>query len=70
MFYLLLLCYLRKLRFSILDRMDVCLCVQGLGVVWPTSLGRLEVNVCKVLKHQQFDRYTAFGLQVGFTPTI
>ncbi|EIE18252.1 hypothetical protein COCSUDRAFT_60448 [Coccomyxa subellipsoidea C-169] len=35
----------------------------GLGIVWPTSIGRLEVNVCKVLKHQQPDRYTNFGLQ-------
>ncbi|CAL8469714.1 g9256 [Coccomyxa elongata] len=42
----------------------------GVGLVWPTSLGRLEVNLCKVLKHQMTDRFTAVGLQVGFTPTI
>lgn len=60
----------RQIDVSNRCRIDFLILLQGLGVVWPTSLGRLEVNVCKVLKHQQFDKFNPFGLQVGFTPPI
>jgi hypothetical protein len=41
--------------------------VQGFGLVWPTQVGRLEVNVVKVLRHQPFDSFNqGIGFQVGF----
>ena len=41
--------------------------LQGCGIVWPTTIGKLELNICKVLKAESFDRLTSqgFGLQVG-----
>ncbi len=45
-------------------------CLQGMGLVWPTSIGRLEVNLVKVLKHQACDKFNPYGLQVGFTASI
>ena len=46
--------------------------LQGCGIVWPTTIGKLELNICKVLKAESFDRLTSqgFGLQVGFCPAI
>lgn len=46
------------------------LSVQGVGLVWPTTIGRLEVNLVKVLKHEPLDKFNPFGLQVGFTASI
>ncbi len=40
---------------------------QGAGLVWPTQVGRLEVNLCRVLQHQPNDRVKR-GLQLGFAP--
>ena len=49
-----------------------CVPLQGCGIVWPTTIGKLELNICKVLKAESFDRLTSqgFGLQVGFCPAI
>jgi outer membrane protein insertion porin family len=42
----------------------------GAGLVWPTRIGMLEVNVCKVLSHQVNDRpMSGPGFQFGFTPS-
>ena len=41
--------------------------LQGAGIVWPTRLGRLELNVCQLLTQQQHDRVKR-GLQFGFVP--
>ena len=43
---------------------------QGLGVVWPTRVGKLEVNMCRVLRFQPQDRFNTYGLQVGFSPSM
>ena len=49
-----------------------CLAVQGCGFVWPTTIGKLELNICKVLKADRHDKLLSngFGLQVGFSPAI
>lgn len=39
----------------------------GAGVVLPTNIGRLELNVCQILAKQQNDSARR-GLQFGFTP--
>ncbi|PSC74144.1 sorting and assembly machinery component 50-like protein B-like [Micractinium conductrix] len=39
----------------------------GAGIVWPTTIGRLELNVCQVLAKQPFDQPRT-GLQFGFVP--
>ena len=46
--------------------------MQGAGIVWPTTIGKLELNLCKVLKADRHDKLltTGFGLQVGFSPAI
>ena len=49
-----------------------CKCVlfmraQGVGLVWPTNIGLLEVNWCRVLAHQPTDN-VRHGLEVGFSP--
>lgn len=42
----------------------------GAGLVWPTRIGMLEVNVCKVLSHQVNDRpMSGPGFQFGFSPS-
>ena len=41
--------------------------VQGIGLVWPTNIGLLEVNWCRVLAHQPTDT-VRHGLEVGFSP--
>jgi outer membrane protein insertion porin family len=42
----------------------------GAGLIWPTRIGMLEVNVCKVLSHQVNDRpMSGPGFQFGFTPS-
>ena len=43
------------------------LCAQGAGIVWPTTLGNLEVNWCRVLTSEPTDR-AKHGLQIGFAP--
>ena len=40
---------------------------QGAGLVWPTRIGRLELNVCQVLTGQEHDKVKR-GIQFGFTP--
>ena len=43
------------------------LLLQGLGVVWPTNIGVLELNWCKILSAQEHDRQRTglhFGLAV------
>ena len=42
---------------------------QGVGLVWPTTLGRLEVNWCRVLAQQPTD-IARQGIEVGFTPVF
>ncbi|KAI3432894.1 hypothetical protein D9Q98_010476 [Chlorella vulgaris] len=37
----------------------------GAGIVWPTQIGKLELNVCQVLARQPFDR-ARVGLEFGF----
>ncbi|KAL4421736.1 hypothetical protein ABPG77_002352 [Micractinium sp. CCAP 211/92] len=39
----------------------------GAGIVWPTKIGKLELNLCKVLARQPFD-LPRTGLQFGFVP--
>ncbi len=41
--------------------------LQGAGIVWPTKIGKLELNLCKVLARQPFD-LPRTGLQFGFVP--
>ena len=38
--------------------------MQGLGIVWPTNIGVLEFNWCKILSAQQHDRQRT-GLHFG-----
>ena len=42
-------------------------CLQGAGIVWPTRIGKLELNACQVLTKQPFDK-ARVGLQFGFVP--
>lgn len=44
-------------------------CLQGAGIVWATSIGRLELNVCQVLRRGEFDRVKR-GLQFGFSAPL
>lgn len=39
----------------------------GAGIVWPTKIGKLELNLCQVLARQPFDQ-PRVGLQFGFMP--
>ena len=39
-------------------------------MVWPTRVGKLEVNMCRVLRFQPQDRFNTYGLQVGFSPSM
>ncbi|KAL4452572.1 hypothetical protein ABPG75_008234 [Micractinium tetrahymenae] len=39
----------------------------GAGIVWPTRIGKLELNLCQVLARQPFDQ-PRVGLQFGFVP--
>ncbi|KDD76955.1 hypothetical protein H632_c56p0, partial [Helicosporidium sp. ATCC 50920] len=39
----------------------------GAGIVWPTRVGRLELNACRVLVRHEHDR-AKNGLQFGFAP--
>jgi len=51
----------------------VCVALQGCGIVWPTTVGKLELNLCKVLKADRLDKILhngKIGLQVGFSPAI
>ena len=41
--------------------------LQGAGIVWPTRIGKLELNACQVLTKQPFDK-ALVGLQFGFVP--
>lgn len=41
--------------------------MQGVGLLWPTGFGDLEVNFCRILKSQPTDRIKR-GVQVGFAP--
>ena len=52
--------------------MRISVAVQGAGIVWPTTIGKLELNLCKVLKADRHDKLLSngFGLQVGFSPAI
>ena len=45
----------------------LCWHAQGVGLVWPTTIGRLEVNWCRVLAHQPTD-VVRHGIEVGFSP--
>lgn len=40
---------------------------QGVGLVWNTTLGRLEVNLCRVLARRPTD-VARQGVEVGFAP--
>lgn len=44
--------------------------VQGVGVEWVTTMGRIDISLARVLKRGQHDRVStgAFGLQFGFLP--
>lgn len=39
----------------------------GVGIVWPTNLGVLELNVCRAIKSTEHD-HVKTGLQFGITP--
>jgi hypothetical protein len=41
--------------------------LQGAGIVWPTRIGKLELNACQVLTKQPYDK-ARVGLQFGFVP--
>lgn len=43
--------------------------LQGVGVIWPTAIGRLEINMAQVLRRQATDQIRG-GIQFGFTTTI
>ena len=45
--------------------------MQGLGLVWPTSIGKLELNVGRVLRAQPQDALVTapYGIQFGFAST-
>jgi hypothetical protein len=43
--------------------------LQGVGVIWPTAIGRLEINLAQVLRRHATDQIRS-GLQFGFTTTI
>jgi hypothetical protein len=49
----------------------VCAHAQGVGLVWPTSIGKLELNVGRVLRSQPHDALvgTPWGVQFGFAST-
>jgi hypothetical protein len=40
--------------------------------VWPTTIGKVELNLCKVLKVQGYDKLikSGFGVQFGLSPSI
>lgn len=44
-------------------------CSMGVGVIWPTAIGRLEINMAQVLRRQATDQIRG-GIQFGFTTTI
>lgn len=44
-------------------------CSAGVGLVWPTVFGRLEVNYCYILRSNSDDRCSKRGWQVGFSST-
>ncbi|KAK2079523.1 hypothetical protein QBZ16_001917 [Prototheca wickerhamii] len=39
----------------------------GVGLVWPTRLGKMELNFCRVLRAQEHD-HVKTGVQFGFFP--
>lgn len=41
--------------------------MQGVGLVWPTRLGKMELNFCRVLRAQEHD-HVKTGVQFGFFP--
>ncbi len=45
----------------------VCIAAQGAGIIWPTRIGKMELNVSQVLSRQPLDQ-TRIGLQFGFVP--
>lgn len=40
--------------------------------MWPTTIGKVELNLCKVLKMEGSDKLikSGFGVQFGFSPSI
>ena len=45
------------------------LALQGAGIVWPTGIGKLELNVCRVMRAGPQDR-VKHGIQFGITPPM
>lgn len=54
-------------RLVALAKLSLAHFLQGAGIVWPTRIGKLELNVCQVLAKQPFDR-SRVGLNFGFVP--
>lgn len=40
---------------------------QGAGIVWPTRVGKLELNLTRVVRAREHDRVKT-GVQFGFSP--
>ena len=47
----------------------LCFLVQGAGIIWPMTIGRLEVNFAHVLRKQASDQIRN-GIQFGFTTSF
>ncbi|CAI5482151.1 unnamed protein product [Closterium sp. Yama58-4] len=45
-------------------------CTAGVGLVWPTLIGRLEANYCFILRKHPHDVAVKHGLQVGFNAAL
>lgn len=43
--------------------------LQGAGIIWPTGIGKLELNVCRVLRSGP-NSQVKHGIQFGITPTM
>ena len=43
--------------------------LQGVGIIWPTAIGRLEINLAQILRRHATDQIRG-GIQFGFTTTI
>ena len=59
----------RQFRQVVGDFLGNFRCSVGVGLVWPLSFGRLEVNVSQVVRQQATDRIRT-GIQFGFATKI
>jgi outer membrane protein assembly factor BamA len=43
--------------------------LQGVGIEWASTIGRLELNLATVVRHQEHDRISR-GIQFGIRPPL